>query len=40
MDRKSNDSINQRREKIRVHCKGSQDKCEKIERVSYKAELF
>ena len=40
MDRKSRDSVNQRRKKIRAHCKGFQDKCEEIEGVSYKAELF
>ena len=40
MDRKSRDSVKQRRKKLRNHRKGFQDKCEENEGASYKAGLF
>ena len=40
MDRKSSDSVKQRRKKFRAHRKGFQDKCKENEGVSYKAGLF
>ena len=40
MDRKSSDSVKQRRKLLRAHCKGCQDKCEENEGVSYEAGLF
>ena len=40
MDRKSSNSVKQRRKKLRAHRKGFQDKCVENEGVSYEAELF
>ena len=40
MDRKSNDSVKQRRKKLQAHCKGFQDKYEENEGVSYETGLF
>ena len=40
MDRKSIDSVNQRRKKLTAHRKGFQEKWEENEEVSYEAGLF
>ena len=40
MDRKSSNSVKQRRKKLRAHRKGFPDKCVENEGVSYEAELF
>ena len=40
MDRKSSDSVMERREKLWVHRIGFQDKCGENEGVSYEAGLF
>ena len=40
MDRKSSDSVKQRRKKLWVHRKGFEDKCKENEGVSYEAGLF
>ena len=40
MNRKSSDSVMQRRKKLQVHCKRFPDKCEENEGVSYEAGLF
>ena len=40
MDRKSSDSVKQRRKKLPAHRKGFQDKFEKNEGVSYEVKLL